>query len=406
VRGTRSPFSPREAGRLTPHRIAAAASLAGVLFAASACASGTGSSASGGGDTVKLGVIVAETGPIAGAGKAFADGGRIAAQEINDQNLIGGGKKIQLVEKEGSEDPSKSASVAAQLAADQSITGMVCCILSPVAGAVKPIAIKQKLPLVLWGATDVNLAEPPYVIRTVTMPQPANEKAAQIVAKEKGLKSVAYGVMTDNSGIVSQADAFKKGMDEAGVKNLGQVGTLSTQTDFTSSATSLMQKNADSIVVVGTQSNAVGLIAALHDKGYKGQIISGETISGAGVYQSQPDALGNVPFPVYYLATQASGLGKTFATDYKKKYGADPDDYAAQGYNAVYTMAMGLKAAGKDTTRAGLTKALDNLKSLPNSIYGGTVTFSGGQLDASSSVKVVHYTAPDGLIAPWRGGNQ
>ena len=406
MRGTRYPFSPRAIRRGTTRQVAAAASLAGLLLAATACAGGSGGATSGGGGTVKLGVIVAETGPIAGAGKAFADGGRIAVQEINGQDLIGGGKKIELVEKEGSEDPSKSASVAAQLAADKSITGMVCCILSPVAGAVKPVAIKQKLPLVLWGATEANLAQPPYVIRTVTMPQPANEKASQTVAKAKGLKTVAFGVMTDNAGIVSQADAFKKGMDQAGVKNLGQVGTLSTQTDFTSSATSLMQMSPDGIVVVGTQSNAVGLIAALHDKGYKGQIISGETISGAGVYKSQPDALANVPFPVYFLASQATGLGKTFAADYQKKYGAAPDDYAAQGFNAVYTMAMGLKAAGKDTSRAGLAKALGNLKSLPDNIYGAKVTFSGGQLDASSAVQVVHYTAPDGAIAPWSGPNQ
>jgi branched-chain amino acid transport system substrate-binding protein len=368
------------------------------MLTLSACAKSGGGA--GDSSTIKLGMIVAETGPIAGAGKTFANGGRIAMQEINDGDLIGGGKKIELVEKEGSEDPAKSASVMAQLASDQSITGIVCCILSTVAGAAKPIANKQKVPTMLWGATDVNLAEPPYVFRTVTMPQPANEKLSADVAGELGLKTVAYGVMTDNSGIVSQADAFKKGMTTAGVKDLGQVGTLSTQTNFTSTATSLIQKNAEAIVVVGTQSNAVGLIAALHDKCYKGQIISGETISGAGVYKSQPQALKGVPFPVYFLASQASGLGKTFAEDYQKKYGQEPDDYAAQGYNAVYTMAMGLKAAGKDTTRAGLSKALDAMTSLDETIYG-KVVFEGGQLDAASNVQIVQYSAPDGVIVPW-----
>lgn len=384
---------------LRPGLVVLAASLAGALFVTSACASGSGGG--GGSGTIKLGVIVAETGPIAGAGKTFANGGQIAAQEINSGDLIGGGKKIELVTKEGSEDPAKTASVASQLAADQSITGMVCCILSTVAGAVKPIAVAQKVPLVLWGATDLNLADPPYVYRTVTMPQPANEKLAQTVAAQKRLKTVAYGVMTDNSGIVSQAAAFKKGMDAAGVKSLGQVGTLSTQTDFISSATSLIQEKSDAIVVAGTQSNAVGLITALHDKGYPGQIISGETISGAGVFKSQPDALVNVPFPVYFLASTATGMGKTFATDYKAKYGTDPDDYAAQGFNAIYTMALGLKAAGKDTSRAGLSKALQSLNVIDNTIYGGKVTFTGGQLDASATVKIVQYTKPNGDIVPW-----
>ena len=255
----------------------------------------------------------------------------------------------------------------------------------------------------LWGATDTGLADPPYVFRTVTMPQPANEKLATTVAKEKNLKTVAYGVMTDNSGIVSQADAFKKGMSDAGVKSLGQVGTLSTQTDFTSAATSLIGKHADGIVVAGTQSNAVGLIAALHDKGYSGQIMSGETISGSGVYESQPQALEPVPFPVYFLAGQATGLGKTFAQKYKAKYGQQPDDYAAQGFNAIYYLAMGLKAAGNDTSRSGLSKALTDMSSLDNTIYG-TVKFQGGQLDASANVQIVHYSSPSGDIVPWKPG--
>ena len=237
------------------------------------------------------------------------------------------------------------------------------------------------------------------MFRTVTLPQPANQKLAGDVAAAAKLKTVAYGVMTDNAGIVSQADAFKKGMDAAGVKDLGQVGTLSTQTSFTSSASSLIDLKSDAIVVSGTQSNAVGLVAALHDKGYTGTVISGQTISGAGVFQSQPKALEGVPFPVYFLASEATGLGKTFADDYQAKYNTAPDDYAAQGYNAIYTLAMGLKAAGTDQTRAGLSKALTDMKSL-DTIYGN-VTFEGGQLNAASNVQIVNYTSPDGVIKPW-----
>ncbi|WP_019930196.1 ABC transporter substrate-binding protein [Nocardia sp. BMG111209] len=380
----------------------AVAVTAATALTATACAKDGGGTGTGS-KTISLGMVVAETGPIAGAGKTFANGARIAAQEINDGDLIGGGTKIELVAKEGSEDPAKSAGVVSQLVADKDVVGVACCILSTVAGAAKPIADKQKVPLVLWGATDVNLAEPPYVFRTVTMPQPANEKLAQTVAAQKKPATVAYGVMTDNSGIVSQAEAFEKGMTEAGVRNVGQVDTLSTQTNFTGAATDLIQKNADAIVVVGTQSNAVGLIAALHDKGYAGQIVSGETISGTGVYKSQPAALGNVPFPVYFLASSATGAGKTFAADYKAKYGDDPDDYAAQGFTAIYTLAMGLKAAGHDTTRAGLAKALGQMTEL-DTVYG-KVTFDHGQLNAAPSVQAVHYTAPDGAIAPWTPSN-
>jgi ABC-type branched-subunit amino acid transport system substrate-binding protein len=375
-----------------------------VVALSAGCAKSTtsGSTGSGGGSSARIGIIVAETGPLAGAGRSWLQGATIAANHVNDQGVIGSGRKIELVKKEGSEDPAKSASVAAQLAADKSILGLACCILSPVAGAVKPIAIAQKVPLDIWGATEPNMAQLPYVIRTTTMPQPANEVIGKTVAEKKSLKSAAYSVMTDNAGIVSQAAAFKKGLESAGVSDLGQVGILSKQTDFTSTAAQLIQKNPESIVVAATQSEAVGMIAALHDKGYQGQIITGETVVGTGVFKSQPDALDKVPFPVYYLASAANSQGKKFADDYKKQYGADPDDFAAQGYNAIWTMAVGLKAAGDKPTRESLIKALGELKSVDNTIYG-TVTFNGGQLDASAIVKIVSYTKPNGEIQLWNG---
>jgi branched-chain amino acid transport system substrate-binding protein len=236
------------------------------------------------------------------------------------------------------------------------------------------------------------------------MPQPANEKLAQTVAEQTDIKTVAYGIMSDNAGIVSQAQAFIDGMNESGVEDLGTVETLSTMTNFTSAATDLIQKDADAIVVSGTQSNAVGLIAALHDKGYDGQVITGETVSGTGVFKSQPEALEGVPFPVYFLADQpANEAAQSFIDSYTEEYGEAPDGFAAQGYNAIYTLAMGLKAAGEDISREGLSKALEEMTEL-DTIYGN-VTFEDGQLNATSAVQIVNYTAPDGDIAAWTPAN-
>jgi branched-chain amino acid transport system substrate-binding protein len=400
VRATKFSTHARTGARRT--RRLAVVALTGLAMTTSACAADSGSGS--GGDTIELGMIVAETGPIAGAGKTFANGARIAAEQVNDGDLMENGKTIKLVAKEGSEDPAKSASVAAQLAADQNIIGMTCCILSTVAGAAKPIADKQQIPLMLWGATEEGLADPPYVYRTVTMPQPANEKLAQTVAEQTDIKTVAYGIMSDNAGIVSQAQAFIDGMNESGVEDLGTVETLSTMTNFTSAATDLIQKDADAIVVSGTQSNAVGLIAALHDKGYDGQVITGETVSGTGVFKSQPEALEGVPFPVYFLADQpANEAAQSFIDSYTEEYGEAPDGFAAQGYNAIYTLAMGLKAAGEDISREGLSKALEEMTEL-DTIYGN-VTFEDGQLNATSAVQIVNYTAPDGDIAAWTPAN-
>lgn len=382
--------------------IVAALSLALVVTACSSTGSNS-SDGGGNGGVVKIGMITDETGPIAPAGKAFADGGRIAAAEINQDGLLGHGHTLEFVTKEAAADPAKSANVANQLAGDKSVVGLICCILTPVAGAVTPIAVKNKLPMIIWGATDTGLAKPPYVFRTVTMPQPANEKLAQVVTDKTNIKSIAYAVMTDNAGMVSQADAFKKGFTDAGVKNLGTVGTLSTQTDLTGAASQLVAMHPDAIAVSGTQANNQAMLSALHNRNYNGVVVSGETISGPGVFKSNPDAVAGVPFPVYFIASQANEAGQRFAKDYKAKYGTEPEDYAAQGFNAVYTMAMAIKAAGNSVTRDSITKGLNGLTTVDNTIYG-QVSFKDGQMSAQSNVKIVNYTKPNGDVKAWTPG--
>lgn len=369
-----------------------------VLFASAGCGAGSNSN----GDAYQIGIIKAETGPLAGAGKAFLNGALSAQDVINKNGMLGESKKIDLVEKESAEDPARSASVASQLASDPKILGTICCVLSPVAGAVKPIMKAKKMPTILYGATEIGLEEPPYIIRTTTMPQPANEALAKAIAEKTDIKTVAYNPMTDNEGMVSQKDAFKTGFDAAGVNDLGQVGTLSGQKDFNSAATKLMQMKPDAIVVAATQAENVGMIVALHDRGYMGQIVTGETVVGDGVFDSNPDALANVPFPGYFLPTETTPAGEEFTAAYKKRTGSLPNNFAAQGFNAVFIMATALKKAGSDPSRASLTKALDGLESVDGTVYG-TVTFEGGQMSAGAGVKIVNYTKPDGAIVPFTG---
>lgn len=398
-------------GRARTALLGATAALAMVVV--SACGSNGGDSTSpsptDGGETstaapagkvLNIGLLAAETGPLAGAGGAFLSGALIGQQLVNEEGVIGNGNTINLSLQEASEDPARSATVAAQIAADPENLGIICCILSPVAGAVSAVSIREEIPTVLYGATAPNLANPPYIFRTTTMPQFANQTLGREISETLGLTNVAFVVMTDNEGIVSQAEAFKAGFAEAGVEELGTVEIVSKQTNFASSATSAIDIGAEAIVVVATQAEAVGMIAALYDKNYAGQIIGSETIVGPGVFESNPDALANVPFPVYFLPSDTDAAGQRFVEAYTAEYDRAPDSFAAQGFNAVWVTAVALAGAGAEPTRESLRDSFNALTDVSDTIYG-TVTFEGGQLFATESVKIVSYSKPDGVIVPW-----
>lgn len=390
----RSRSLPPGAGRARRGLVGAVT--AGALLLASACSGGASS------DEVKLGFITAKTGAVAFAGQTFANGVQLAIDQLNAQDHLGDGRKIKLVEKEGAENPSRAVEQAKQLVSDQSVVGTICCILSTTAGAVKPITSGAKMPLDIYGATDLGLEDPPYVMRTTTLPHAANRDLARRVAEEAKPASVAYVVTQDNSGWMSQLESFKEGFAGTSVRDLGTVNTLTAQTDFSGVAGQVMSKKPEAVVLATLQQASISLIKALRSRGYQGLIISNETIGSPGAFKAAGDTIADVPFPVYFFAGTADQQGAKFAADYKAKYGSDPDSYAAQGYTAGQVMATAIKNAGENPTRESVTKALNSLKQLDGTIYG-TVRFDNGQLKAEESIVHVAWTA-DGKLTEWKPG--
>jgi branched-chain amino acid transport system substrate-binding protein len=373
--------------------IGAAALVAGC---ASSGASSNGASSGNGSSTVQIGIITDTTGIIAAAGKQFLDGVLTAQDMINQTHMLGK-TTIDIVQKQGAATPSTSASVASQLAANQSILATICCVLTPVVGALKPIAISAKMPLVIYGATDTGLPEPPYVFQTNPLPELGDQQLSDTAATGDHIKTYAINVQTDNSGIVAQGNAYIAGMKQAGAQNLGEVGTTATTTNFTSPAAALVSKKPQAIVIAATQTAALNMIAAIHNLGYKGLILGGNDMLGTGVYQSNPAAFGPVLFPVDYLPSDTNALGQQFDTAYTKQWGSAPQTYAAEGFTALYTLAEALKQVKGSATRASLTTALNDMKSLSDTIYG-PVTFQNGNLVKSEPTKIVHYATNGSVV--------
>ena len=80
----------------------------------------------------------------------------------------------------------------------------------------------------------------------------------------------------------------------------------------------------------------------------------------------------------YFAPTADNPWGTAFYNDYSKKYGAAPDFYAANYYEAIYVIAELIKRVeatkGDNWTGADLTKALWDKNSF-KSVYGGDMSF-------------------------------
>jgi ABC-type branched-subunit amino acid transport system substrate-binding protein len=349
----------------------------------------------------KVGFISEVTGPIAFAGNSFIAGARLAAEEINAAAYMGAGTTIAIADKDSGSDAARSIQNANQFIADRSVVAVTCCILSPVANAVKPVTINAKIPLVIHGATMAGLPNPPLVYNMTVLPGPKDVATAVAMAKAEKPKNVVYFIAADNDAFKGRMAAAQKALEGMGVTTAGTVSVLTSDTDFTAAATQAMGLKPDAILLYTTQAPAVGIIAALRQRGYTATIVGNDVLSPDSVFKKLGPAVVGVPFPISFSPDLAkTDAAHKFVAAYQAKFKASPDIYSAQGYEAIWFIAQGLKAAGGKPSREDLAAALAAQKDVEHNVYGGE-PITAGQIDTTDTL-IVAWSA-DGKVVPWTG---
>jgi branched-chain amino acid transport system substrate-binding protein len=346
----------------------------------------------------KVGFITENTGAIASAGKSFWNGAQLAVEEVKAKKYLGGAS-IVLDAKESGSDAARSIQAMNQFVADNSIVATTCCILSGVAGSLKPIVVGAKMPLVIYGATAAGLPQPPWIYSMTILPGPKDTATAIKVADAVKPKTAAYILAADNDAFKGRMVATQKALEGKGVATAGVISVLTKDTDFTAAATQAMGLKPDVILIYATQQAAAGSIASLRDRGYKQTIVGNDVLSPAAIFQKMGSTVVGVPFPVSFSATMAeSPEAKAFVSGYESKFKSQPDIYSAQGYQVVWFIAQGLKSINGTPTRESLAAALAKVTKVDHQVYGGE-EMKDGQAETSGTL-VVNWTA-DGKVVPW-----
>jgi branched-chain amino acid transport system substrate-binding protein len=349
----------------------------------------------------KIGFITENTGPIAFAGLSYWHGAQLAAEEISASGYIGKGVTLSLSDKESASDPARAIQDMHQFIADRTVLVTSCCILSPVAGSLKPLVNSSKIPLVIFGATSPTLAQPPYVYSMTILPGPKDAATAKHVAEVTKPKTAAYFIAADNDAFKARAAAAKQALEEMGVKTVATVNVLSADTDFTAPATQAMGAKPDLMLVYATETPTVGIVGALRARQYNGVIVGNDVLSPESVFKKMGAAAAkDVVFPISFSADlDTSPAAKEFVAAYRKKFNAAPDIYSAQGYEVVYVIAQAMKSLDAKPTRESLAEALGKVSTVDHDVYGGE-KITNGQAETTGTL-MVSWSA-DGKLVPWQ----
>jgi branched-chain amino acid transport system substrate-binding protein len=159
------------------------------------------------------------------------------------------------------------------------------------------------------------------------------------------------------------AEAFKADLEKKGVKVIGFEGT-EEKSNFDPIITPIKAKNPDLIYFGGIYDQGAPFFKQAREKGVKAKFLGPDGLDSSDTVK----IAGKAAVGMYYTTAAApasSPQAKQFGEEFKKKFGKNPEPYAAEAYVATAIAIKALEAVtsgGKAPTREAVTGAIRKVK--------------------------------------------
>ena len=199
-------------------------------------------------------------------------------------------------------------------------------------------------------------------------------------------KRVAYVFQNTDFGRET-VDLSKAALEKCGAKTVGWFPGAPDETNFQTAITELKASDPEVTFLIHWPPPAIAFLRQAKEAGLKSLWFNIGSLSGpdftdkAGAFAEGFTGLN--PFE----ATSQRPEAKRFAEDYRKRYGDDPDWFAAGYYTCVYVIADAVRRGGP--SRADITKALKETRGL-NTVLGPISFDSTGQASSSFTLFTFH----------------
>ncbi|MCG6879655.1 MAG: ABC transporter substrate-binding protein [Deltaproteobacteria bacterium] len=322
----------------------------------------------------KFGEILAMTGSGSWYGMTMERGTNIAIDEINKEGGPGGYKFIGVVEdhKSGLTTPAQNA--FRKLTSIDKVPAILSSFSAPTL-SIMAMANQKKIIVFNGGASSPKLINIPYLHNTRML---GNEIAPFTLKYlwDMGYRTMAT-IYANQTAPISLNDAGTKYWKKLGGKVVSEQMHETGATDFTSEASIIKAKNPDIIFCPSTGLDVGYVIKAVRKMGVKAPICGTEH-SGDMEKVTGNASEGYLFASEFFDVNSDDPWTKRFVSTFKKKYGEDPDFYAANYYELTYILkdlvARVVAKGGNPLDGSQLEKAIWEDPKF-KSIYGGYIKF-------------------------------
>lgn len=330
-------------------------------------------------DTIKVGAILAVTGPAAFLGAPEAKTLEMMVEEINKKGGIKG-RKIELIIKDSGGSPEKALSFAKQLIEEDKVLAIIGPSTSGETMKIKSVAEEGKTILLSCAAAEV-IVNPvaKYVFKT---PQMDRDAVIKIFQQMKYMKLSKAGVLSSNTGFGKAGkEQIEKLAPEYGIQIAANEVYDKAATDLTAEVTKVKASGAEAIINWSIEPAQAIVIKNARQLGFKGPIFQSHGFGNIKYVEAAGEAAEGVIFPAGRLLVvdklpknhpQKAVLTK-YKKDYESKYKEEASTFGGHAYDALIILTKAIEKAGS-TDMEAVRSAIENLKDVVGT--GGVFSFS------------------------------
>jgi branched-chain amino acid transport system substrate-binding protein len=357
-------------------------------------------------ETIKIGAILAVTGPASFLGGPEA---RTMEMLVEKTNAAGGinGKKIELIIKDSGASPEKAISFAKQLIEEEQVVAVLGPSTSGETMKIKKIFEQAGTPLISCAAAEV-IVNPvaQYVFKTPQKDSYAAKKIFQTM-KEMGISKIA--VLAGNTGFGKAGKAqLLKLAPEMGIEVV-EAEVYDKKSKDLSAVVAKIKANKEVQAVVNWSIVPAQAIVAknMRQAGWDVPLFQSHGFGNIKYVETAGAAAEGIIFPAGRLLVAdllpdghpQKALLIEYKTAYEGKFKEAASTFGGHGYDAFIIAKAAIEKAGTD--KAKIRDEIENIKDLPGT--GGVFSFSAEDHNGLDIDSFVMITVKDGKFVPYKG---
>ncbi|HEY3260992.1 MAG TPA: ABC transporter substrate-binding protein [Pseudonocardiaceae bacterium] len=362
---------------LTRRRLLRLFGAAATLPVVSACGSsvgggsGGGGGGAGGGGTVKVGLVIPQSGVYAALGTDMQRAWDLWLEQHGGKL---GDRTVRTVVADEGETPQTGVPAVQKVLQSDQVDVVVGIVNSATALGVRDVLAEAKKLLVVSnaGAADVTgKSRTPYIWRSSFVNGQISAAMGTHLA-QSGFREGVYAIAPDYAAGTEVIAAFSKAFEAGGGKVVGQAKPPFGKTsDYQPFLTGIRASGAKATFCFFSGSEAIAFVRQYAQFGLAGTIPlygSGFLTEGS-VLPQQGDAALNVQTTLHYSDQLDNPNNKKFVEAYRAKYGASPSCFSVQTYDAGNVLDRALRTA-KSVDGDALAAALGGVGTIDDSPRG------------------------------------